>query len=60
MNKIRINLDVVLPDVPDQRDACVSRITSVLAGKKGIEKVHIVPETSTRKHKYVCIMIREY
>lgn len=44
MKKIKINLELVLPDVPDERDACVSRIISELKAKKGIEDVHVVPE----------------
>ena len=42
MEKIKIGLDVILPDVPDERDACVHRIISELEGKQGIEKVHVV------------------
>ena len=49
MDKIKIDLDIVLPDVPDERDACVQRIISAIENKRGIEKVHIVPETETSK-----------
>ena len=49
MEKIKIDLDIVLPDVPDERDACVERIISAIENKRGIEKVHIVPETETSK-----------
>src|SRR5690242_2638063 len=45
MEKTRINLDVVLPDVPDEKDACVQRIIRDLSDKRGIEKVHVIPET---------------
>jgi Cd2+/Zn2+-exporting ATPase len=51
MEKIKIDLDIVLPDVPDERDKCVQRIISATESKKGIEKVHIVPETETSKAK---------
>lgn len=44
MEKTRINLDILLPDVPDERDACVERLISVLSAKRGIEKVHVVPQ----------------
>ncbi len=49
MEKIKINLDIVLPDVPDEKDACVLRIISAMGNKKGIEKVHVVPETEETK-----------
>ena len=51
MEKIKIDLDIILPDVPDEKDACVHRIISSMEIKKGIEKVHIVPETETTKAK---------
>src|SRR6187431_3287637 len=49
MLKTRLNLDLVLPDVPDEKDACVERIISAMAQKRGIEKVHIVPESNGSK-----------
>jgi Zn2+/Cd2+-exporting ATPase len=51
MEKVKINLDIVLPDIPDEKDSCVQRIISAMENKKGIEKVHIVPETETVKAK---------
>ena len=51
MEKIKINLNIVLPDVPNERDECVQRIISATESKKGIEKVHIVPGTETAKAK---------
>src|SRR6186713_1707561 len=51
MEKIKINLNIVLPDVPNERDECVQRIISATESKKGIEKVHIVPGTETSKAK---------
>jgi Cd2+/Zn2+-exporting ATPase len=44
MDKTRINLDILLPEVPDERDECVERIIRLMDSKKGIEKVHVVPE----------------
>ncbi len=41
MNKVKINLDILLPEVPDEKDACVNRLISELGARKGIEKVHI-------------------
>jgi Zn2+/Cd2+-exporting ATPase len=37
MDKIKIDLDIVLPDVPDEKDECVHRIISLMENKKGIE-----------------------
>lgn len=49
MEKTRINLDILLPGVPDERDECVTRIIKSLKGKRGIDKVHIVPEGGNKK-----------
>ncbi|GEP96591.1 heavy metal translocating P-type ATPase [Chitinophaga cymbidii] len=43
MEKIKIDLDVLLPEIPDERDACVQRIIDVMQRHKGIEKAHIIP-----------------
>ncbi|HYM93503.1 MAG TPA: heavy metal translocating P-type ATPase, partial [Chitinophagaceae bacterium] len=51
MEKIKIDLDIVLPDIPDEKDSCVQRIISSMENHKGIDKVHIVPETETTKAK---------
>jgi len=49
MEKIKINLDIVLPGVPDEKDECVSRLITAMQGRKGIDKVHVVPETEQVK-----------
>ena len=49
VTKTKINLDIVLPEVPDERDECVQRIISTLEDKKGIEKVHVVPKDGIKK-----------
>ena len=49
MDKTRINLDILLPEVPNERDECVSRIIKSLEYKRGIDKVHIVPEEEGKK-----------
>lgn len=51
MQKIKIDLDIILPGVPNEKDACVHRIISETQGRDGIEKVHIVPETESSKAK---------
>jgi len=49
MNKTRIDLDIVLPEVPDERDECVSRIIESLQSRRGIDKVHVVPKEGNKK-----------
>jgi Cd2+/Zn2+-exporting ATPase len=49
MEKTRINLDILLPEVPNERDECVNRIIKIMSSERGIEKAHIVPETDTSK-----------
>jgi len=41
VEKTKINLSLLLPQAPDERDACVTRIITTLENKKGIDKVHI-------------------
>lgn len=43
--KTRIDLNLLLPDLPSVRDRCVERITSVLEGATGIQRVHIVEDS---------------
>lgn len=44
MKKIKINLAILLPEIPDERDACVQRLISIAQRQRGIEKVHLVPK----------------
>lgn len=41
---LRINLPLLLPDVPDEGDACVERLQGLLSEKPGITQAHIVTE----------------
>lgn len=49
VEKIKISLDILLPDVPDEKDACVHRMISELSARKGIDKIHIVPAEGQSK-----------
>jgi Cd2+/Zn2+-exporting ATPase len=40
--KTRIELRLVLPDLPDERDACVARLESRLGSERGIARGHVV------------------
>ena len=44
MKRVRLDLPVLLPDVPDARDACVRRLQAVLSQRRGIEGTHVVEE----------------
>lgn len=42
MQKTKINLNILLPEVPDERDECVQRIIAVMQKHKGVEEAHVV------------------
>lgn len=44
MEKSRLDISLVLPDVADSRDRCVRRLTQLLEQKKGIAAAHLVEE----------------
>ena len=41
MKKLQIEIPVLLPEVPDEKDQCVTRLTERLSGREGIDKVHV-------------------
>jgi Cd2+/Zn2+-exporting ATPase len=41
--KLALDLSLILPDVPDERDACAGRLTELLRAE-GMEKVHVIRE----------------
>jgi len=41
--KLKLDLSLVLPDVADEHDACVGRLTKLLQAE-GLEKVHVIHE----------------
>jgi Cd2+/Zn2+-exporting ATPase len=51
---IRLDLPVLLPDVPDARDACVARLTDDLAATEGVDRAHVVPAANGEPAQ-VCI-----
>ena len=38
----RLDLPLVLPDVPDGRDACIARLTSMLEAQPGVVRAHVL------------------
>ncbi len=49
MEKTRINLDILLPEIPDERDACVQRLISALQQHKGLGEVHLIPKKDSNE-----------
>lgn len=41
MKKLLIEIPLILPEVPDDKDPCVQNFIQILEGQKGIEKVHV-------------------
>lgn len=39
---IRIDLPLLLPELPDARDACVERLQALITGQRGIRRAHLV------------------
>jgi len=49
MDKTKINLDILLPGIPGEKDACVRRIIDEMENIRGIERVHVVSENNESK-----------
>lgn len=41
MKKLKIKIPIVLPQVPNEKDACVVRLIEKLEGREGLESVHV-------------------
>jgi Cd2+/Zn2+-exporting ATPase len=52
--KTRIEIALLLPTVPDVRDACVQRLGDLLKANDGIEATHI-PGKNGREPEQICI-----
>ena len=46
MERLRLDLTLVLPDATDDRDACVARLETSLGEKQGILEAHVVASNS--------------
>ena len=51
MKKVQINLDLLLPEIPDERDACVKRLIAAMKKHKGIDKAHLIAGTEGNRAK---------
>lgn len=52
MEKLELDIELVLPNVPDERDHCITRLQQQLDAVKGVDKVHI---ESDRGKACLCI-----
>ncbi len=41
MKKLKLEIPLILPEVPDEKDKCVQELISLLREQKGLEKVHV-------------------
>ena len=41
-DKLELDISVLLPEVPDEADACVGRLVAALSAKTGVERAHVV------------------
>ncbi|PNU05406.1 heavy metal translocating P-type ATPase [Novosphingobium guangzhouense] len=47
-DKLELEIPVLLPEIPDAKDACVGRLISTLSAKAGVEKAHLRFDNGTQ------------
>jgi Zn2+/Cd2+-exporting ATPase len=52
--KTRLEIALLLPEVPDARDACVQRLSELLTANEGIEATHL-PNVNGKSSGQICI-----
>ena len=52
--KLQLDLPILLPEVPDVRDACVRRLTGSMEAQDGVERAHVLDATDGEPAK-LCI-----
>jgi Cd2+/Zn2+-exporting ATPase len=52
--RLRLDVPLLLPEIQDDADACVTRLVAELSGQPGIEAAHIVP-ASTQRPAQLCL-----
>ncbi len=45
MKKLQIQIPLILPEVPDEKDECVHKLISLIHDVEGLQKVHVADET---------------
>jgi Cd2+/Zn2+-exporting ATPase len=53
-NKLRLDLPLLLPDIPRDADACVGRLLAELRGQTGVEDAHVRSDDSPATHQ-LCV-----
>jgi len=53
--KLRLDIPVILPEIPDAADACVDRLMSELEGRPGIEQAHVVVGAAPSAPAQLCV-----
>jgi Cd2+/Zn2+-exporting ATPase len=53
MKKLTLDIPLILPDIPDLKDKCVSRLIGTLEGREGVDRVHI--KTDESEEPELCI-----
>lgn len=54
IEKYKINIPVILPEVPSEKDACTYRLIAALEAKDGISRVHVDDKSNSEPAK-ICI-----
>lgn len=52
--RLQLDLPVLLPELPNEADACVGRLVNDLAEREGMERVHVAPASGEEPAK-LCI-----
>ena len=50
MKKLKLEIPLILPEVPDEKDQCVQELISLLQEQKGLEKVHVSEAAENGDH----------
>ena len=53
--KLRLDIPVILPEIPNAADACVGRLLGELTGRPGIEQVHVVKGDAANAPAQLCV-----
>ncbi len=53
--KLRLDIPVILPEIPDAADACVDRLMGELEGRPGIEQAHVVVGDEPSAPAQLCV-----
>ncbi|MBY0511806.1 MAG: heavy metal translocating P-type ATPase [Rhodospirillaceae bacterium] len=52
--RLQLNLPLILPNAPDEADACVGRLLNDLNGRPGVDRVHVIAASANEPAK-LCV-----